>query len=152
MSPGTILYIYSSQDGTTWENLNTSCTIDDERMCTFQTPHLTIFTFVLFGTEYNFFIGDEECNELTETTNSELTVYICITPPPSLKRDNGIKLSNISNADAGEQSPVEIALPYEWNLSESAEGLTTVYAQLRDSGTNPYVAVTDTINVVVVST
>ena len=43
MMPGTVLHIYSSQDGTIWENLDTTCMVDSQDMCTFTTPHLTLF-------------------------------------------------------------------------------------------------------------
>jgi hypothetical protein len=44
ITSGTILHIYSSQDGEIWENLETTCTVDNQNMCEFATSHLTFFT------------------------------------------------------------------------------------------------------------
>ena len=42
-APGTLLHIFTSQDGENRENLQTTCTVDENYMCTFETPHLTLF-------------------------------------------------------------------------------------------------------------
>ena len=42
--PGTLLHVFTSQDGTNRENLDTTCIVDDNYMCTFETPHLSLFT------------------------------------------------------------------------------------------------------------
>lgn len=43
ISPGTVLHIFTSQDGENRESLFTTCIVDDNYMCTFETPHLTLF-------------------------------------------------------------------------------------------------------------
>gem|GEM_PF-2793938 len=43
MIPGTLLHIYTSQEGTTREKLDNTCRIDDQNTCEFITPHLTLF-------------------------------------------------------------------------------------------------------------
>ena len=43
MIPGTVLHIYTSQEGTIREKLDTTCITDDQNTCTFTTPHLTLF-------------------------------------------------------------------------------------------------------------
>ncbi len=41
---GTVLTIYSSQDGTTWTDENKTCTVTANNTCDFTTNHLTLFT------------------------------------------------------------------------------------------------------------
>jgi len=35
--------------------------------------------FVIAGDNFNFFVGDENCNEITEIRDTELKGYMCVT-------------------------------------------------------------------------
>ena len=74
---GTIFSIVRSSDGTTWE-LNTpdsTCTLDEDQYCTFQTDHLSFFAPFLDASPEPFSFTTKTSAELsTSYTSNEITI------------------------------------------------------------------------------
>lgn len=108
-----------------------------------QVDHMTTF---LIGKldSFDFFIGDKECNELTETSNEEVNVHACI-QWTALEKIKYMRFSNTSQSDLEKQERIPFENAYNRALPIDAQWATTLYAQYWYDNKGTYTTVNDDI-------
>jgi len=108
-----------------------------------QVDHMTTFLIGKLDI-FDFFIGDKECNEITETSSKELNIHACI-QWTALEKIKYMRFSNSSQSDLEKQERILFENTYNRTLPIDAQWTTTLYAQYWYDNKGTYTTVNDDI-------